>query len=205
MKGSDRQASVAHARERVKPLDGDPVRRALVAEEVTPTPDPHAVPNPLTVGYRSGPAHNVYAVDTAQRTRPPADHVVVAGIAAVSENLFRHRIESGYVAAHFTVGRKTEERIANVRRRNRSLFAYFLDSFLQYPVHEVYAFCEVVAGWSLCLRGDVPTFIHKTKSGLRASTIDAEIHHRLLFGREWMETPCTTRFTSRLGNGLSGV
>src|SRR5215210_87069 len=115
MKGPDRQAPVAHARERVQPLDGDPVRRALVAEEVTPTPDPHAVPKPLTVGNGSGSAHNVYTVDTAKRTRPPADHVVVAGIAAVSENLFRHRIESGYVTAHLTVGRKTEERVANVR------------------------------------------------------------------------------------------
>jgi hypothetical protein len=163
------------------------------------------VPEPLTVGYGSRPAYDVYSVDAAQRTSPPADHVVVAGIPAVPENLSRYRIESGHVAADLTVGRQTEERVANVGWPDRGSFAYFVNPLLQYPANEVYAIGEVVAGRDLRLCGDAPVFIQKTKCSLRTSTVDAEIHPQPIFGRGWMETPFTTRFTFWSGNGLSGV
>src|SRR5665647_2555006 len=83
--GALAQAPVAHPGELLEAPHADPVPGALVAEQLPPTTDPHALPCTCSVADRSRAADDVDAVERAEGAGPSGHHVVAAGEAVVTE------------------------------------------------------------------------------------------------------------------------
>src|SRR5690606_31026194 len=71
----------------------------------------------LAVADGTGAGDDVDAVGAGQRAGPAADHVVVAGVAAVAQDRFGEGLQQRGGVAVFAVGGQAEERMGDVGRR----------------------------------------------------------------------------------------
>ena len=125
------QTAIAHARIGVEALHGDPVGRTFIGEGLAPAASARRRALALAVADGAGAGDDVDAVRTGERSRPAADHVVVAAVAVVAEHPRRNRVQARSGEGVFTVRGQAEE---GVRDGVRFLLIIFKIATLYSPL-----------------------------------------------------------------------
>ena len=113
------RAPVAHAREQIEPAARDPIRGALVAEQLAPAAAAGAARASLAVADEPGAGDDVDSVAAQQRAGPAAHHVVAAHMTRRRQAFLRQPAQCVDQRAILAVGGKAEERKIQIRGAQR--------------------------------------------------------------------------------------
>src|SRR5262249_12897381 len=127
-----RCAAVAHTREQPQSFACQPVRRALVAEQLAPAARACTAALVLPVGDRAGARRDVDAFLAGERACPATYHVVATAVTSGWQRGGGRRVQHGHQRGVLAVSREAEERERQIAGGDAALLQSGLDAMCQH-------------------------------------------------------------------------